>query len=148
MGNGVSCSFKTSANSAKCIDPDGNIRKLALPVEAAEVMLECPGCVVAPAKEVLISLRVAAMRADEELKPGELYLVLPAARAGCRARDAELRAIVRFSKKKRRMCCTKVFPVSEKEVKIEEKRNTGSPCSGMKSYRNWAPVLETISEGM
>ncbi|XP_077217804.1 uncharacterized protein LOC143852288 [Tasmannia lanceolata] len=147
------CIFNTKS-PAKFIDPDGNLRRVGAPAEAAELMLEFPGYVVAPAEELRRTRRISAMKAEEKLRGRKLYLMFPVARANCRVSDKEIAAVdtATCQKKKVKSGASRVFPEKERvkilEVEDDEgEKETGFPGHRLSNYRNWKPVLETIKEG-
>ncbi|KAF8724354.1 hypothetical protein HU200_021385 [Digitaria exilis] len=92
-------------------------------------MIEAPGHVVARASDVVTKdRRVRAMAADELLRAGEVYLLVPAGRAGARLGDREVEAIgllVSGKKKKLRKSSRhgggkRVFPAAAEVVDMEE----------------------------
>lgn len=149
---------------AKVIDPQGNLRKIKLPAKAAELMLEEPGYIISPVEDLKRTRRVAAVRADDELLVGKVYVLVPVGRVHCRVTDTDMAIIeAACGGKKRRKIGAKVLPdvrdhdqeclrkeelVSEVEVLREKLCMKGIPFPGYKlaNYRPWTPVLEPISE--
>ncbi|KAI4379115.1 hypothetical protein MLD38_005451 [Melastoma candidum] len=88
MGNFISaCTFiaapgGSSRTSKVCrvIFPSGEIQQFRDPVGAAELMLECPGFFVVDSRGLSLGRRIYALGADEELKFGNVYVMLPARR--------------------------------------------------------------------
>ncbi|XP_058077658.1 uncharacterized protein LOC131226022 [Magnolia sinica] len=160
MGNYSSCHFKAHKPTAKFVDSDGNLQRLEIPVKAAELMLESPGHVICQAEEIRRTRRVSAMRADEELEAGKIYLLFPVGRANCKASDAEMARIdatCRRMRKGKSRGCKKVFPDAEQardsslECHVSDdsrESDTGFPGHQLSNYRPWTPVLETIDEGI
>ncbi|GLT42630.1 hypothetical protein SLA2020_166200 [Shorea laevis] len=169
MGNSVSSCFIPQLNSkkmARVIDADGNLRRVKLPAKAAELMVEEPGHVVSIVDHLRVTRRVSAVRADDELLPGKVYMLVPICRVNCRITEAEMERIEaactekkrkEMSRKKRRTS-VKVSPaVTEPEEfrKEEDSRNEvvgtkiETPCYLKRRHYGaapWSPVLETISE--
>ncbi|CAN6231208.1 unnamed protein product [Urochloa humidicola] len=135
--------------------PDGSRRRVEEDTGVAELMIDAPGHVVARASDVARERRVRAMAADELLRAGEVYLLVPAGRTGARLGDREVEAIgsllVSGKKKSRksRHAGGKVFPeavncVEEDEVLL---------CAGKRAQDHhvlrpgqWRPALDTIYE--
>ncbi|KAJ6362819.1 hypothetical protein OIU78_003085 [Salix suchowensis] len=160
MGNYTSCcvvvSLSRKPKTAKLINSQGNLRQVSLPVKAAELMIEEPGHVISLVDELKQRSRTIAMRADEELLPGKVYLLVPLSKVNCKISASELEIIeatiaacARRSSKKR--SGAKVLPAmavdlkeeknSEGEVKVFEGNYTSST-----SYRHWTLALEPIPE--
>ncbi|XVE73415.1 hypothetical protein DITRI_Ditri11bG0116300 [Diplodiscus trichospermus] len=144
---------------AKVIDAQGNQGKVKLPAKAAELMLEEPGHIVSSVEDLKRTRRVAAMRADDELLVGKVYVLIPIGRVHCKVTDADM-AIIEAAcsgKKKRKNSGSKILPDMTEEL-IEEKENEaqvlpekcmkGIPLPGYRlvNYKPWTPVLEPISE--
>ncbi|KAG5243152.1 hypothetical protein OIU76_009956 [Salix suchowensis] len=160
MGNYTSCcvvvSLSRKPKTAKLINSQGNLRQVSLPVKAAELMIEEPGHVISLVDELKQRSRTIAMRADEELLPGKVYLSVPLSKVNCKISapelaiiEATIAACARRSSKKR--SGAKVLPAmavdlkeeknSEGEVKVFEGNYTSST-----SYRHWTLALEPIPE--
>ncbi|GKU86998.1 hypothetical protein SLEP1_g1461 [Rubroshorea leprosula] len=168
MGNSVSSCFIPQLNSkkkARVIDAEGNLRRVKLPAKAGELMVEEPGHVVSMVDQLRVTRRVSAVRADDELLAGKVYMLVPICRVNCRVTEAEMERIEaacsekkrkEMSRKKRRG--GKVSPAvtgPEEFRKEEDSRNEvlrtkiEIPC--YRKRRNyaaapWSPGLETISE--
>ncbi|XP_058084105.1 uncharacterized protein LOC131231816 [Magnolia sinica] len=153
MGNYNSCLFKPLKLAAKFLDSDGNLHRIGIPTKAAELMLEWPGHVICQAEELRRTRRVTAMKADEELQAGKVYLLLPVSRISSRVSEDEIsRMDATCRKKKKNDGSCRVFPESERgrnEFHVAEEceeRDTGFPGHRMVNYRQWRPALETINE--
>ncbi|CAO2203330.1 unnamed protein product [Urochloa humidicola] len=163
MGNLVSQCIATSGAAGAApplvVAPDGSRRTVEEDTGVAELMIEAPGHVVARASDVARERRVRAMAADEILRGGEVYLLVPAGRAGKRLGDREVEAIgslVSGKKKssKSRHAGGKVFPVvvvnGEEDAPVQGKE---ALCAGKLAqdhhglgHRQWRPALDTIYE--
>ncbi|XVF32876.1 hypothetical protein REPUB_Repub17cG0120700 [Reevesia pubescens] len=162
MGNSTSSCFIQDSirkKMAKVIDAKGSLRKVKLPVKAAELMLEEPGHIISPVEDLKRTRRVAAMRADDELLVGKVYVLVPIRRVHCKVTDADMTIIeAACSGKKRRKSGAKVLPDVTEELREEEESQVevlgencmkGTSVPGYrlgKNYRTWTPVLEPISE--
>ncbi|OMO82138.1 hypothetical protein COLO4_23245 [Corchorus olitorius] len=160
MGNCTSSCFVPDSSRkriAKVIDAQGNLKKVNVPAKAAEIMLEEPGHVIAAVEELKRTRRVVAMRADDDLMAGKVYVLVPIARVHCKVLDADLAIIEAASSgKKRRKSGSKVSPAVAEELTKEEDSDKlkvlGERCSKgfhgyrLGNYRPWTPVLEPISE--
>ena len=165
MGNYTSCcvvvSLSRKRKTAKLVNSQGNLRQLRVPVKAAELMIEEPGHVISLVDELKQRGRTIAMRADEELLPGKVYLLVPLSKVNCKISASELAIIestiaacARRSSKKR--SGAKVSPAmavdlkdeknSEGEFKVFEGNDTSSTSYRLVNYRQWTPALEPIPE--
>ncbi|KAL4577584.1 hypothetical protein LXL04_013693 [Taraxacum kok-saghyz] len=77
MGNYVSCTLTKHSKGSKVIYPNGEIRKLQQPINAAELMLESPNTFLVNSKSLKIGARFAALNADEDLEMSSVYVVFP-----------------------------------------------------------------------
>ncbi|KAK9281480.1 hypothetical protein L1049_004383 [Liquidambar formosana] len=157
MGNCTSCSIVHQSNrhTAKLFDAQGNLRRVKTPITAAELMVEDPGHVISPVNEICRTRRILAMRADDELSAGRVYMMVPVHRVNCRVSEMDV-AIMESAcaKRWRQRGSSKVLPdgiggkreSSEGPVKVLDGGDTGFPSNRMGSYRQWNPVLEPISE--
>ncbi|KAK9015709.1 hypothetical protein V6N11_006803 [Hibiscus sabdariffa] len=154
MGNFTSSSCfmdSGSKNSAKVIDPQGNIRKVMLTAKAAELMLDAPGHVIASVEELKRTRRVVAMRADDELLAGKVYVLIPIQRVHCKVTDADMTIIEAACTRKMRKKSggARVLPdVGVESGEEESQVDRVLPLHGCRlgNYRQWTPVLEPISE--
>ncbi|GJN32059.1 hypothetical protein PR202_gb20532 [Eleusine coracana subsp. coracana] len=114
-------------------------------------MIDAPGHVVARATDVAKERRVRAMAADELLRAGEVYLLVPAARAGARLGDREVEAIARLvsgkkkSSRKSRTGGRRVFPAVNGDDDVVDGKGVGAQVNGL-GHRQWRPALDTIYE--
>jgi hypothetical protein len=119
-------------------------------------MIDAPGHVVARATDVA---RERPMAADDLLRAGEVYLLVPAARAGARLGDREVEAVARLvsGRKKSRKSGTgrggkRVFPAvnGDEEEAIDGKGIAVVGCDAKRAHLHgrgqWRPVLDTIYE--
>ncbi|XP_077250818.1 uncharacterized protein LOC143890136 [Tasmannia lanceolata] len=155
MRNPISCCIFNTKPLAKFIDPNGNLRLIGIPAQAAELMLESPGYLVAPVEELSRTRRISAMRADEELEIGKLYLMFPVSRVNCWVSEREIVAIdsATCRNKKGKTDGSRVFPERERVMVLEVdddddegERDTGFAGHRLNSYRQWKPVLEPVNE--
>jgi hypothetical protein len=152
MGNTTSCSciptnraindkviIKTKKNkTATLLDTSGNIQEIKLPMKSAELMIELIGHVITPAEDLLRTRRITALRADEELVAGKVYLAVPVSRVNSKATEFEI-AMAEEGRGKRKVNKTaKVSAVS----KLTE-NDGGVYCV---RQRRWNPVLDPIFE--
>ncbi|CAL9125334.1 unnamed protein product [Musa textilis] len=143
--------------TAKLVGIDGVVRLVEAPATAAEVMMEFLGRVVASADVVERTRRADAMRADEELRPGEVYLLLPVGRVGSRLSDRQMEVLLDAGHRPRRGReeaayggGTQVFPEvagwEEGKAAGLEGDVTGYPGKRVGGCGQWRPVLDTIHE--
>lgn len=169
MGNYTSCCVVFTCSrkvpkTAKLMDSQGNLTQVSLPVKAAELMLEEPGHAICPLHELKQRSRVIAMRADDELLPGKVYLLATLSKVNCKISASEvaimesaIAAYAKRSSKKRNGA--KVLPAmavemreleegSEGEVNVLEGNDltSSTSCRLVLNYRQWTPALEPISE--
>ncbi|MQM17851.1 hypothetical protein Taro_050832 [Colocasia esculenta] len=77
MGICTSCEATAVASTTKVIMEDGQLREFSGPVSAAQVLRKDLGCFVCNADDMELDDYVTAVGSDEELRPGQLYFVLP-----------------------------------------------------------------------
>lgn len=158
MGNHTSCFFVGSSNAetAKLFDSQGNLQRVNLPIKAAELMLEQPGHFITRVDELRQSRRMSAMRADDELLVGKVYVLVHSSRVNSRVSELEM-AIIDLACKKRgsvKPNGSKVLPAmtvesseeGEGEVKVLGGKFTGLSGCRLGSHRKWSPALEPIFE--
>lgn len=157
MGNHVSCySFLQSGpGTAKLFNSNGNLRRVKVPVTAAELMLEDPGYVVSRVDDLRRTRRILAMRADDVLSAGKAYLMVPLSRVHCVVSATEMALIDAPSKKmSKKRAGSRVLPAGndgetensevQSRVLVGDGGSYGRQRVG--NCRPWSPVLETISE--
>ena len=84
MGNYLSCTLAKTpgGKGARVILPDGRVRQVALPVTAAELMMDAPGHFLADTRAAQVGARLVALSADEDLEMGAVYATFPMKRIG------------------------------------------------------------------
>ncbi|KAI0513454.1 hypothetical protein KFK09_009475 [Dendrobium nobile] len=96
MGNYISCTLSVAIIEAqsqvpKVILPNDAILQLsARLVTAAELMLDHPGYFLVHSGAMLVSRRLFALSADEELELGAVYVMFPMDRLGSVAREEDM----------------------------------------------------------
>lgn len=155
MGNTTSC-FSAQSATAKLIDLNRKtVRVVALPATAADLMLEDPGHLISPVNDLRRDRRFSALKADENLAGGGVYLLIPISRVKGKASESEMAAIESLcgaGVAKRRS--SKVLPVAE-EVSGEGCDNpvklfgeeSGNRQLKYRVLKQWKPALEPIREG-
>lgn len=156
MGNLVSQCVTGSAARARplVVLPDGSQFRLEELAGVAELMIEAPGHVVARARDAAKERRLRPLAADEFLRAGEVYLLVPAGRAGARLGGQEVDAIHRLVSGKKRgkgsRSGRRIFPEQE-AANTEGGKESG--CAGKQQAlvcrirpRQWRPALDTIFE--
>ncbi|KAF5745910.1 hypothetical protein HS088_TW06G00075 [Tripterygium wilfordii] len=158
MGNLNSCfCCPTSANvvtpkTAKLIDVYGNVKEIKVPVKAAELMLDEPGHVISPLEELRRTRHVPAMKADDELLAGNLYLLVPVGRVHSKISESEMTVVEAAAAagggKNKRRGRGKVLPavIEERKGDVKVFGDAGFPGNRLGSHRQWNPVLEPIPE--
>lgn len=136
------------------IDFNGSIHRVKVPITAAELMLEQPGHFISPAEDLRRTLRYSAVKADDELSAGKLYMLVPTSRLHSKASVAEMAVLESACQRRRpKRRSAKVLPAA-REVVCEEERegrgenDTGVPSCrlGVNNNRQWRPALEPICE--
>ncbi|KAL8089311.1 uncharacterized protein LOC141695847 [Apium graveolens] len=149
MGNLTSCfgvtSKNTSLKTAKLVDFHGNLRHVNVPITVAELMLEHPGYFISPAEDLRRTLRFPAMKADEELVLGKLYVLVPTTRLHSKASASEIAVLDSACRKRRsKKPSAKVLPTVVIEVEEEGEERS----AGCRLENKWRPSLEPIYEGI
>ncbi|XP_052140595.1 uncharacterized protein LOC127760385 [Oryza glaberrima] len=163
MGNSLALRCVSGGGAARrplVIGPDGRpvcVEEAA--TGAAELMIEAPGHVVARAADAAKERRVRAMAADEPLRAGEVYLLVPAIRAGARLGDREVEAIGRLivsggGRKKGRSKQPggkRIFPEVVVDMSAAEEDEMGTQVQAQAQAHchrstQWRPALDTIYE--
>ncbi|KAF6156959.1 hypothetical protein GIB67_039720 [Kingdonia uniflora] len=112
MGICLSCDLIPSQPTSRVYDTHGVLKRVELPVNAAELMLEYPGNVVCVFNELERTRRIVALRADEELQGGMVYFMFSIGRVYCKVTESEMEVIVDMCcKKKGLLRGLKVFPL-------------------------------------
>ncbi|KAK1423110.1 hypothetical protein QVD17_18405 [Tagetes erecta] len=76
--------------STKVIFPSGDIRQYHDPVNAAEIMFECPNFFLVNSVSLYINKRFSPLSADEELDPGNVYVMFPMRRKNSMVTPADV----------------------------------------------------------
>nr|ACG43965.1 hypothetical protein [Zea mays] len=140
MGNLVSqCVANGAGARPLVVEPDGSRTLVDKNTGVAELMIDAPGHVVARATDVARERRVRAMAADELLRAGVVYLLVPAGRAGARLGDREVEAIARL------VCGKKNSTNSGGKRVFPDVNGEGNHDHGF-GPRQWQPALQTIYE--
>ncbi|KAL2251384.1 uncharacterized protein LOC105173762 [Sesamum indicum] len=157
MGNISSC-FYAQSHAAKLIDLQHNTLSLVhVPITAAELMLEHPGYVVSPLIDFRCGFRLSAMKADEIVSGGTVYILIPVTRVHGKLSESEMAIIESASGERRsKRRSSRVLPVvteisgegADNPVKVfGEVRDIGVPIDRNR-MRQWKPALEPIYEGI
>uniref|UniRef100_A0A1S3BSD7 DUF4228 domain protein n=1 Tax=Cucumis melo TaxID=3656 RepID=A0A1S3BSD7_CUCME len=155
MGCFSACFSSKSTNTAKLLDIDGGlIGKVKLPVKAAELMLESPGHVISPVDVLRRTRRISALKADDELVGGKIYVVVAVGRIGSKVSMAELENFDLTCKNRVKKNGSKVQPAvaTAAMVAVEEEEIGGGVCGSDQlncvrgNYKRWNPNLESIYE--
>ncbi|GFQ01572.1 hypothetical protein PHJA_002301100 [Phtheirospermum japonicum] len=149
MGNSCSCFNPSQSKTAKLIDLRRNIlRRVDVPVTAAELMLEDPGHVISPVSD----LRLSAVKADECLIGGTIYVLIPVCRVNGKLSESEMAVIESICGKRRaKRRSSRVIPVVQEISSDDEIRSLGKVSANIglvNKYRMrpWKPTLEPIYE--
>ncbi|KAF7058855.1 hypothetical protein CFC21_065830 [Triticum aestivum] len=154
MGNLVSQCVTGGAERASplVVLPDGSQFRLEEHAGVAELMIEAPGHVAVIARDAAKERRLRALAADEFLRAGEVYLLVPAGRAGARLGGQEADAIRRLVSGKKggkgrgNRSGRRIFP--EGEAASTEGGKESAECALLCRIRprQWRPALDTIFE--
>ncbi|KAI3744413.1 hypothetical protein L1987_57493 [Smallanthus sonchifolius] len=96
MGNYVSsCTFMIapvmkSNKAARVIFPSGEVRQFRESIKAAEIMLDCPGFFVVNSRTLNINRCFSSLSADEDLEPGNIYIMFPMRRVNSMVTPADM----------------------------------------------------------
>ncbi|GJU80492.1 RNA-directed DNA polymerase, eukaryota [Tanacetum coccineum] len=96
MGNYVSsCTFiftpKLKTNkAARVIFPTGEIRQFQDTINAAEIMLDCPNYFLVNSQSLNLNRRFTPLSADENLEPGQVYIMFPMRRVNSMITPADM----------------------------------------------------------
>ncbi|KAG6432711.1 hypothetical protein SASPL_104296 [Salvia splendens] len=148
------CSCITAQpNTAKLIDLHrGTLRLLPLPTTAADLMLEQPGRLVSPVSHLRRDRRFSAIKADDILVGGGIYVLIPVSRVNGRVADSEMAAIESFcSGRRSKRRSSRVLPVvADQEGCDRVLGEAESEVIGRRNHRvkQWKPALEPIHEGI
>ncbi|XP_030551597.1 uncharacterized protein LOC115756056 [Rhodamnia argentea] len=170
MGNYISCAFITppsmkSSRVARVIFPGGEIKQFREPVNAAELMLECPSHFLASSRSLHVGRRFSALGADEELELGDVYIMFPMRRVNSVVAAGDMAVmLMAASSGPKRISGAKVVRVSPEgagagaaaEAKAEDETRPrleeveGFPLAEyshrLAVCRSRRPLLETIKE--
>ncbi|KAL9663084.1 hypothetical protein QQ045_027921 [Rhodiola kirilowii] len=150
MGNFASCYFPDKRT--KLFDADGGLKLLKITITAAELMLETPGHVVCDIESLVKSRRIVALRADDELVMGGVYMLVEANRLNCVVSELEIAIIESactkklFSGRRGGGCCNKVLPDKDNKATATTASGDQNGCGRSGGVRPWSPVLEPIAE--
>lgn len=166
MGNISSCSCISNSvtlenfnarlkgkKTAMLLDTDrSTIREIKLPVKSAELMIEAIGHVITPIEVLRRTRRITALRADEELVNGNIYLLVPVSRINSKASEFEIAIAEQLSSKRKGIKTAKVSPSVSRLPEIDGENEVVNfpvcPTSSQRvgNQRQWNPVLDPISE--
>ncbi|KAH7666629.1 hypothetical protein IHE45_12G008400 [Dioscorea alata] len=153
MGNQSSCFFSGSCGSAPSISfiaPDGNLGCISSQVAtAADLMIEFPGHVVAIAESSAAGAKISPIKADEVMRSGLVYLLVPVDQFGFKVSDRQMevaKAAVESRRRRRKGMGSgsdkRLFPAGACKGEV----NTGSAGNRVRPVHQWRPVLDTIHE--
>ncbi|KAM0945905.1 hypothetical protein DsansV1_C09g0089151 [Dioscorea sansibarensis] len=81
MGNYISCTLTTSlgtqSKGPKVIFPDGTLKQLQSPTNAAELMFENPNHFLVNSRSMEVGRRFSPLAADEDLESANVYVMFP-----------------------------------------------------------------------
>lgn len=153
MGCFFACFSVKSTQTAKILDSDGGlIGKVRIPVKAAELMLERPGHVISPVEEIRRTRRISALKADDELVGGKIYVLVAVGRIGSKVSMGELENFELVCKNRAKKNSSKVLPATAAAAAEEEDIGGGISTDSDQlscvhgNYKRWNPNLESISE--
>ncbi|KAJ0634145.1 hypothetical protein HanPI659440_Chr17g0701111 [Helianthus annuus] len=145
-----------STKSARVIFPSGEIRQFREPVKAAEIMLESPSFFLVNSKSLNINRRFSALSADEELEPGNVYIMFPMRRVNSMVTPADMAVFWMAGNSAGKRISGRISPEMSRvsvggggETMAEERRLTVEVPEfsyRMVVCRSRKPVLDTITE--
>ncbi|OAY61915.1 hypothetical protein MANES_01G226900v8 [Manihot esculenta] len=152
MGNFASCFHIPT--TAKLMDFHGNLRQLLLPLKAADLMLEEPGHVVSSLHDLRRTRRLSALRAEDEIFAGKIYILVPLSKVHRKISDSEMAILESAEKRsKKKRSGAKILPAVPVTVEVEtemvealEGLDSGFGSCRLGNYCHWTPVLEPILE--
>lgn len=155
--------LKSSGRTAVLLDTRSSIRKIQVPVKAAEIMIEVPGHVITPVDELRRTRRISALAADEDLVGGKAYMLVAATRLHSKATQYEMGITEEWDcqgkknknksgERQRKKGVTvsgnmaKVKPIGSKQEEQNELRVLPIQCQRLGIQGPWNPVLDPIME--
>ncbi|KAK9074527.1 hypothetical protein SSX86_007125 [Deinandra increscens subsp. villosa] len=154
MGNyASSCSpmispvIKTTT-AARVIFPSGEIRQFREPVKAAEIMFETPAFFLVNSRSLNINRRFSPLSADEDLEPGNIYIMFPMRRRNSIVTPADMAGFWMAGNSAGKRISGRVSPEMKcgggvtvpEEVEVPEFSYRTAVCRSKK------PLLDTIVE--
>ncbi|PWA41140.1 hypothetical protein CTI12_AA556210 [Artemisia annua] len=76
--------------ASRVIFPSGEIRQYREQIKAAEVMLECPSFFLVNSRSLNINRRFSPLSADEDLEPGNIYIMFSMRRVNSMVTPADM----------------------------------------------------------
>nr|XP_043625916.1 uncharacterized protein LOC122597381 [Erigeron canadensis] len=162
MGNYVSaCTFIISPimknnKAARVIFPSGEIRQFRELVKAAEIMLECPSFFLVNTKSLNINQRFSPLSADEDLEPGNIYIMFPMRRVNSMVTPADMAVFwMAGNNAAKRISAGKISPDTSGDQQVKDEEVVQQPRLVIEvpefSYRlavcrSRKPFLDTIKE--
>ncbi|KAK7381448.1 hypothetical protein VNO78_34142 [Psophocarpus tetragonolobus] len=150
MGNYISCTVSTGSRKhwrgIKVIFPSGEIQQLEEGVKAAELMLEMPSFFVANTRSLKIGRRFCALKADQELHSGNVYVMLPIKRLNSLVKPSDMGPLLLTAK-------VRIVPHTQPHhedprLNLDDIQEFSSPdfMHTFSISRSNKPLLETIAE--
>ncbi|KAI3519320.1 hypothetical protein L1887_08350 [Cichorium endivia] len=152
MGNYVSCTLTKHSKGTKVIYPNGEIRRVQQPINAAELMLESPNTFLVNSKSLKIGARFAALNADEDLEMSSVYVVFPMNRLNSVVTTADLAFLFLAAKSgANKIGSVRILPENAPtppRLSLEDIDELSSPefKQMISMCRSKKPLLETIAE--
>ncbi|KAH7571028.1 hypothetical protein JRO89_XS05G0242000 [Xanthoceras sorbifolium] len=153
--------------AVRVVLPGGEIRQFRELVKAAELMLECPNFFLTNSRSLHIGRRFSALAADEELEPGNVYIMFPMKRVNSMVSAADLAALFMAANSSSSSSAKRLLggaggvgpsgEITRADQNDEDKGSSvslevdeGFPIPEFKyrvvSWRSRKPLLETINE--
>ncbi|XP_071687225.1 uncharacterized protein [Rutidosis leptorrhynchoides] len=85
----ISPKIKTN-KAARVIFPTGEIRQFQDSIKAAEIMLDCPNFFLVNSQSLNINKRFSPLSADQDLEPGNVYIMFPMRRVNSMITPADM----------------------------------------------------------
>ncbi|PWA71203.1 hypothetical protein CTI12_AA247120 [Artemisia annua] len=160
MGNYVSsCTFiftpKLKTNkAARVIFPTGEIRQFQDTINAAEIMLDCPNYFLVNSQSLNLNRRFTPLSADENLEPGQVYIMFPMRRVNSMITPADMAVFWMSANNAPKRISGKISPDSGSDVTLMVQEEQPRLVVGeipefshrLMVCRSKKPVLDTIKE--
>ncbi|KAD2393543.1 hypothetical protein E3N88_40520 [Mikania micrantha] len=144
-------------NAARVIFPTGEIRHFQDSVKAAEIMLDCPTFFLVNSKSLNINRRFSPLSADEDLEPGNVYVLFPMRRSNSIVTPGDMAVFWLSANNAPKRISGRISPEStlsgDSMVMVEEEAEPPRMVVDVPEFghrimvcRSKKPILDTITE--